>query len=118
MFSRLPGGLLPNSVNLVTNSQAGELSVILIGDKKRSLHYEIACHLGWHVLRKSRAGQYLGDGVVEKQFGQITFFRPGDAGELIVRVLVDAEFNSMYLFNSGVHAEEWYRFEQVWTSQQ
>lgn len=117
MFSRLPGGRLPNLIEISTDSQAAQLSVTLIGDTKRNLLYEIACDSGWHVLRKSRTGQYLGDGVVEKQYGQVSFFRRGNKGELIVRILVDAEFNSMYIFNSGVHAEEWYRFRPVSKSQ-
>jgi hypothetical protein len=117
MFSRLQGGRLPNSIEIATDIQSGQLSVTLIGDTTRNLRYEIACDSGWHVLRKSRNGQYLGDGVVEKQYDQISFFRIGDKGELIVRVLMDAEFNSMYLFNSGVHADEWYRFRPVSKSQ-
>jgi len=117
MFSRLPGGRLPSSIEIATDNQSGQLSVTLLGDTTRNLRYEIACDSGWHVLRKSRTGQYLGDGVVEKKYDQISFFRIGDKGELIVRILVDAEFNSMYLFNSGIHADEWYRFRPVSKSQ-
>ena len=113
MFSRLQGGQLPNSIEISTDSQSGQLSVTLIGDTTRNLRYEIACDSGWYVLGKSRSGQYLGDGVVEKNFEKVSFFRTGDDGELIVRVIIDAQFNSMYIFNSEVEAEGWYRFQPV-----
>lgn len=113
MFSRLPGGQLPHSLSLATDSKSGQLSVTLMGDMRRDLQYTVDCRSGWHVLNKTSTGQYLGDGVVEKQYGQVSFFRIGDRDELIVRVLVDAEFNSMYVFDSSVHADEWYRFWPV-----
>lgn len=113
MFNRLPGGVLPDSVRLIVDARAGQLLVTLRGETSSEAQFEITCELGWHVLKKTRSGQYLGDGVVEKQYGQISFFRKGRDGELIVRVVVDAEFNSMYVFNSSVQEEAWFRFSTI-----
>jgi hypothetical protein len=110
MFVRLPEGQLPHTVTLAPEVETGRLSVTLTGDTSRHLEYEVTCQSGWFVLKKARSGQYLGDGVVEKKYDQVSYFRIGEQGELIVRVTVDAEFNSMYIFNSSVGADEWYRF--------
>jgi hypothetical protein len=110
MFSRLPEGRLPDSVRLDTKSEPGQLQVTLIGETTRDLQYTANCNLGWYVLKKTRSGQYLGDGVVEKHYGQVSFFRIGKGGELLVRVVVDAQFNSMYVINSNVSTDEWFRF--------
>jgi len=113
MFSRLPDGQLPDTVSLITDSETGRLSVTLIGKTSRRLQYEVICQSGWYMLEQASSGQYLGDGVVEKKSNQISYFRIGDQDELIVRVVVDAEFNSMYIFNSSIEAEEWYRFQPI-----
>jgi hypothetical protein len=114
VFSRyLPGGLTSEFVEFDSDVQSGHVKVTLIGESKREMEFEIFCKLGWIMIKSFRSGQYLGDGVVEKNFEKVTFFRTGDDGELIVRVIVDAQFNSMYIFNSEVEAEGWYRFQPV-----
>lgn len=113
MFSRLPDGQLPETVSLITDSETGRLSVTLMGKTSKHLQYEVICQSGWYLLEKASSGQYLGDGVVEKKSNQISYFRIGDQDELIVRVVVDGEFNSMYVFNSSIEAEEWYRFQPM-----
>jgi hypothetical protein len=110
MFSSLPGGLMPYSVSLVTKSNTDKLVVRLLGESTRELQYDVSCESGWHVLVKERSGQYVGDGVTEKRFFQKSYFRIGNKNELIVRVLGQAEFNSMYVFNSSIQLDEWYRF--------
>ena len=111
MFARLTEGQLPHTVRLVSEVGTGRLSVTLTGDTSKHLEYGVTCQSGWFVLKKASSGQYLGDGVVEKNYDQISFFRVGEQGELIVRVTVAAEFNSMYIFNSSVNVDEWYRFQ-------
>lgn len=113
MFSRLKDGRLPSFVRIVTNTQESQLLVTLLGATNRKLRYTIDCQSGWHVLKKSRNGQYLGEGVIEKHYGQISFFRVDENGDLILRVSIDAEFNSMYIFNRNIKTEEWYRFKQL-----
>ena len=117
MFSRLSEGRIPESVHFVTNVQEGRLLVTFLGTTTRKLDYKVDCQSGWYTLKRSRSGQYLGNGVVEKQYGQVSFFRIGENEELIVRILVDAEFNSMYIFNSDVKTEEWYLFRPVLKSE-
>jgi hypothetical protein len=111
MFSRLPGGRLPESIKLTTSIETNQLSVTMVGKTERKLEYRIGCQSGWHILKRSRTGQYLGDGVVEKQYGQVSMFRTGRNGELVVKIFVDAEFNSMYIFNYSVKKQDLYRFQ-------
>ena len=113
MFARLPEGQLPHTVTLAPEVETGRLSVTLTGDTSRHLEYDVTCQSGWFVLKKARSGQYLGDGVVEKKYDQVSYFRIGEQDELVVRVTVGAEFNSLYIFNSSVDADEWYRFQST-----
>ncbi len=114
VFSQyLPSGLGPEYVEFSSDVQSGQVEVTLVGESTQRMEFEIFCEFGWTVLRSSRNGEYLGAGVVEKQFERVAFFRLGNKGELIVRVLLSASFNSMYVFNSEVESEGWYRFQPV-----
>jgi len=109
----LPGGVATDAVRINANVSSETMTVTLIGGVERKEDFEISCDRGWLVTKHSRRGQYLGEGVVEKQYDQVTLLRQGKAGELIARVMVDAEFNSSYIFNSDMHVGAWYRFQPV-----
>ena len=109
----LPGGVPTESVTLSTNLGSGTLTVTLLGASTRNEEQDLSCAQGWLVTSHSRSGNYAGEGVIEKQFDQTAYFRVGSAGELIVKVVGNAEFNSVYIFNSDVHVKAWYRFRPI-----
>ena len=107
----LPRGVATKSVLIESAKGSGAMRVTLQGDSVRTEEHQVSCESGWLVTRHARRGQYLGEGVVEKHYDQVTFLREGKSGELIARVKIDAEFNSMYLFNSKARTDDWYRFQ-------
>lgn len=114
VFGRyLPGGVVSDTVELISLDKNKQLLVKLIGESTIDHSFEVTCEYGWFVLENVRSGQYLGDGVKENRFERIARFRTGNDGELIAKVNTAAEFNSLYLFDSKATAEGWYRFLPV-----
>lgn len=113
MFGRLEGGELPESVKLSADSSENMLRVTLIGNSTRELEYEVSCVEGWFVLSKARSNNYLGEGVTESQFRQVSNFRVDMDAQLIIHTLVSAQFTSVLERDSTKHSENWYRFQSL-----
>lgn len=114
VFSRyLEGGQIAQTVELESDTSTGLLTAHLVGDSSRIVRFQVSCDAGWHVVSFTRSGNYLGEGVVEKQFEQISSFRLDRQARLVARVKMKGEFKSMYLFKSAGQSEGWYRFEPL-----
>ena len=114
VFSRyLEGGQIAQTVELESDTSTGLLKAQLVGDSSRIVRFQVSCDAGWHVVSFTRAGNYLGEGVVEEQFEQISTFRLDRQARLVARVRMEGEFKSMYLFKSAGQSEGWYRFAPV-----
>jgi hypothetical protein len=111
MFARLENGELPVSVKLNADSIENKLRVTLVGQTTRELEYDVSCDEGWFVLTRLRSGNYIGDGVTEEGFQQVSNFRTGAAAQLIVWTIASAQFSSILARDSAVHSENWYRFQ-------
>lgn len=108
---QLPTGRPAEIVILRSDTERNLLDAQIVGQVSRKIAIEVSCDGGWHTFSFERSGTYVGGGVKEKQFRQVSYFREDGRGRLVARVVKNAEFMSDIGSGSSVSSENWYRFE-------
>ena len=109
----LPGGRTSESLEITANEQNGSVEAVLVGPSTTKVSFPIYCESGWYVLKSTRGRTYLGEGIEQDSYEKLTFFRIGQGGELIAKVMEQGTYTSHYLFTSGASSEWWYRFSPL-----
>lgn len=102
---------IAQSVDIQSSADAGWAQATLVGKSTLKVGFAVSCQAGWHVLVETRSGQYLGEGVEQEKFRQLSYFRLDRRRRLVARV----QTNATYRRDSGEVTQEgsenWYRFE-------
>ena len=109
----LSSRIIADSVAMVSVTQASVLNAELRGEFNMTIAIEISCRSGWHMFDFRRSGQFLGDGVVEKQYWHRTWFRQDGDGNLIARVVKNAEYEIRFTEINTQSTEEWFFFQPL-----
>lgn len=107
----LPDRMVADSVAIYSDPEALTLIAELRGQVSRKIETEVSCRSGWHVFTYERSGNYVGDGVVEKQFMHSAWIRQDRDGNLVARVLRNAVYEIRFSEQRSESAEEWYFFQ-------
>lgn len=114
VFNRyLPEEKSVHYVKLSSDTDLGWMTVVIVGETRREVRFPVSCMSGWHVTMQTRADQYLGEGVTEKNYRQDSFFRQDESGDLVAWVSMRADFRTALVFPSHSNSEGWYRFEPL-----
>ena len=113
LMRSLPERMIAESLALYSDTDVNILTAELRGQVSRKIETEVSCHSGWHVIKFERSGNYLGDGVVEKQFLHRAWIRPDRDGNLIARVQRDAVYEVRFTEQNSESSEAWYFFQPL-----
>ena len=109
----LPGAHVIDSVRIRIEPDTGILYVDFIGRVRRSLKIGVWCDAGWLWYSETRSGTWSAEGVQEKQYEKKVFLRQDERGDLVARVLIEAEFQSGPATTSQTSTDNFYRFRRL-----
>lgn len=107
----LPGRQPTQTVWISSNLDSAWVAARLVGQVRRDIGFAASCSGGWHLFTETRSGEYVGDGLEEEHFQQLSWFRLDRDGRLVARVQTDARYRGDYQEVSAESTEFWFRFE-------